>query len=143
VTVLIVAVLCWLSVNWYFTEFTPMRLYGNYTAVTADSLVRYARENLDPSYRMVFFGAPQMYVDFGSIKYLLPEIASQDIAEPLTAPFDPKVLLDEKRPVFMFLPCRHREMALVQEAYPDGRVEELPSPVPGVSAPLLYIYRPN
>ena len=90
--------LCWLSVNWYFVEFTPLRVYGNYTAVTADALARYAQEKLDPSYRMVFFGAPQMYVDFGSIKYLAPDIAGQDMTDPLTAPFDPKTLPDDKQP---------------------------------------------
>ena len=36
-----VAVLCWISVNWYFVEYTPLRVYGNYTAVTADALARY------------------------------------------------------------------------------------------------------
>jgi 4-amino-4-deoxy-L-arabinose transferase-like glycosyltransferase len=137
----LIAVLCWLSVNWYFVEYTPSRVYGNYTAVTADALARYAQEKLDSSYRMVFFGAPQMYIDFGSIKYLVPDIAGQDIADPLTAPFDPKTLPDDKRPVFIFMPFRRSELAFVQQTYPNGLVEELPSPVPGATDSLLTIYR--
>ncbi len=140
----VVALLCWLSVSWYFVEYTPLRVYGNYTAVTADALVHYAQEKLDPPsrYRLVFFGVPQMYVDFGSVKYLAPEIAGLDISEPLTAPFDPKTLPDDKRPVFVFMPFRYNELAFVQRTYPNGRVEELTSPVQGATEPLLYVYRP-
>ena len=137
----LIAVLCWLSVNWYFVEYTPLRVYGNYTAVTADALARYAQGKLDSSDRIVFFGAPQMYVGFGSIKYLVPDIAGQDIADPLTAPFDPKTLPDDKQPVFIFLPFRRSELAYVQQTYPNGKVEELPSPIPGATEPLLTIYR--
>ncbi len=136
-----VAVLCWLSVNWYFVEYTPLRVYGNYTAVTADALARYAQTTLNSSDRIVFFGAPQMYVDFGSIKYLVPDITGQDIANPLTAPFDPKILPDGKQPVFVFLPFRRGELAYVQQTYPNGSIEELPSPIPGATQPLLTIYR--
>jgi phage shock protein PspC (stress-responsive transcriptional regulator) len=137
----IIGVLCWLSVNWYFVEYTPLRVYGNYTAVTADALARYAQTKLDPSYRMVFFGAPQMYIDFGSIKYLVPEIAGQDVAKPLDTPFDPKTLPDNKKPIFIFMPARRGELAYVQQTYPNGSVEELPSPIPGATEPLLTIYR--
>jgi phage shock protein PspC (stress-responsive transcriptional regulator) len=137
----LIVVLCSLSVNWYFVEYTPLRVYGNYTAVTADALARYAQDKLDSSYRLLFFGAPQMYIDFGSIKYLVPDIAGQDIREPLAAPFDPKTLPDDKRPVFVFMPFRRNELVYVQQTYPNGRVEELPSPIPGATEPLLTIYR--
>jgi hypothetical protein len=138
---LLVGVLCWLSINWYFVEYTPMRIYGNYTAVTASALVQYAQKELDSSYRMVFFGAPEMYIDFGSIKYLLPDIAGQDVSERLTAPFDPRTLPADKQPIFFFMPFRRSELAFVQQTYPNGRVEELPSRAPGATEPLLTIYR--
>ena len=137
----LVAVLCWLSVNFYFVEYTPSRVYGNYTAVTADVLARYAQAKLDSSYRMVFFGAPQMYIDFGSIKYLAPDIAGQDVADPLTTPFDPGTLPDGKHPIFIFMPFRRNELAFVQQTYPNGSVEELLSPIPGATDSLLTIYR--
>jgi 4-amino-4-deoxy-L-arabinose transferase-like glycosyltransferase len=137
----LIAMLCWVSVNWYFVEYTPLRVYGNYTAVTADALARYAQEKLNSSYRLVFFGAPQMYIDFGSIKYLVPEIAGQDVRDPLTAPFDPTTLTDDKQPIFVFMPFRRNELAFVQQTYPIGQLEELPSPIPGATEPLLIIYR--
>ncbi len=139
--VILIGVLCWLSINWYFAEYTPMRVYGNYNGVTANALAHYAQENLDSSYRIVFFGAPQMYIDFGSIRYLVPDIARQDIIQPLTARFDPRLLPDDKRPIFIFMPFRRRELAFVQQTYPNGQVVELPSPLPGVAEPLLYVYR--
>jgi hypothetical protein len=137
----LIAVLGWLSVEYYFVDYTPTRVYGNYTAVTADALARYAQTKLDPSYRLVFFGAPQMYIDFGSIKYLVPEIAGQDVTDPLLAPFDPKTLPDDKQPIFIFMPFRRHELAYVQQTYPTGQIEELPSPLPGATDSLLTIYR--
>ncbi|HTP10686.1 MAG TPA: glycosyltransferase family 39 protein [Anaerolineae bacterium] len=138
----LIAVLCWVSVEYYFVDYTPSRVYGNYTAVTADALARYAKAQLDPARdRMVFFGAPQMYIDFGSIKYLVPDVAGQDVADPLTAPFDPKILPDDKRPVFIFMPFRLNELAFVQQTYPHGTVEQLVSPIPGATEPLLTVYR--
>jgi hypothetical protein len=138
---LLVGVLGWLSLSWYFGEYTPLRVYGNYTAVAADVLVRYAQEELDPTYRVVFFGAPELYIGFGSIKYLLPDIAGQDVPEPLYAPFDPRTLPDDKQPIFVFMPFRRSELAFVEQTYPNGRVEELLSPVPSATEPLLTIYR--
>lgn len=140
-TALLVAILCVGSVGYYFLEYTPSRVYGNYTAVTADALARYAQARLDSSDRMVFFGAPQMYIDFGSIKYLVPDIVGQDVSDPLTAPFDPKTLPDDKQPVFFFMPFRRNELAFVQQTYPNGHVEELPSPLPGATDSLLTVYR--
>jgi hypothetical protein len=138
----LIAALCVLSLRWYFVEYTPLRIYGNYTANTADGLIRYMQENkLDASWRIVYFGAPEMYVDFGSIKYILNDVEAVDIAEPLTAPFDAARLSADKKPIFFFMPARSAELKYVQQAYPGGRVEELPSPQPGVPGPLLYIYR--
>jgi hypothetical protein len=137
----LIAALCWLSINWYFVDYTPLRVYGNYTAVIADAIVHYAQEKLDPSYRMVFFGAPQVYIDFGSIKYLIPEIEGTDIPQPLTAPLDPQLLSGDKQPIFLFTSSRRNDLAFVQQTYPNGQVEELPSPMPGATEPLLTIYR--
>jgi hypothetical protein len=137
-----VALLSWLSVNWYFVEFTPLRLYGNYTAVTANGLIHYMQDNhIGSDRRMVFFGPPEMYVDFGSIKYILNEVEGIDIVDPLTAPFDVTQLPADKQPIFFFMPARLAEMNFVQQSYPGGRVEEIPSPQPGVTGPLLYVYR--
>jgi hypothetical protein len=138
----VMAALCVLSIRWYFVQYTPLRVYGNYTANTADGLIRYMQENeLGANSRIVFFGAPEMYVDFGSIKYVLNDVESLDIAEPLSAPFDPAQLPADKKPIFFFMPARRGELEFVRQTYPGGRVEELPSPQPGASEPLLYVYR--
>jgi hypothetical protein len=137
-----VVLLCLASIHWYFVEFTPLRTYGNYTAVAGDGIIRYAQEKLGPSYRMVYFGAPQMYIDFGSIKYLLPDIDSIDISEPLTGPFSPASLpADGKQPVFIALPSRRSELDFVRQTYPTGHFEEIPSPVPGAAEPIVFVYR--
>jgi hypothetical protein len=137
-----VAVLCWLSLTWYFVEFTPTRVYGNYTAVTADTLIRYMQENrLGADWRIVFFGAPEMYVDFGSIKYVLNEVETVEVTEPPTTPLEVPPLPADKKPIFFFMPARRAELDVVQQAYPGGRIEALLSPQPGATEPLLYVYR--
>jgi hypothetical protein len=138
----VIAALCLFSLRWYFVQYTPLRIFGNYTANTADGLIRYMQQNkLAENWRIVYFGAPEMYVDFGSIKYILNDVEAVDIAEPLTAPFDPAQLSADKQPIFFFMPARRAELKFVQQAYPGGRVEEIPSPQAGAIEPLLYVYR--
>jgi Dolichyl-phosphate-mannose-protein mannosyltransferase len=138
----VIAALCVLSLRWYFVQYTPLRIYGNYTANTADGLIRYMQEHeLGADRRIIYFGAPEMYVDFGAIKYILNDVEAVDIAEPLTAPPDPAQLSADKQPIFFFMPARNAELKFVQQAYPGGRVEELPSPQPGAPGPMLYVYR--
>ena len=65
----------------------------------------------------------------------------KDISDPLQAPFDPRTLPDDKQPVFIFMPFRRNELAFVQQTYPNGHVEELPSTMYDAAGPLLTIYR--
>jgi hypothetical protein len=122
-SVAVVAVLCWFSVNWYFVEYTPLRVYGNYTAVTADALARYAQAVSIPIGSCS--SARRKCTLAWLNQYLVPDIAGQDIADPLTAPFDPQTLPDDKQPVFIFLPFRRND-SHVQQTYPNGTAEELP-----------------
>ncbi len=132
------------SVRLYFVEYTPLRVYGNYNAVIATGLAKYARDELGPDWQIFFFGPPQMYIGFGTIPYLVPEIEGQDIHEPLTAPPDWDLAEQDQHTAFVFLPAREAELALVRQAIPGGELEEVPPPPPFLSTqddPLFTVYR--
>ncbi len=132
------------SVRLYFVEYTPLRVYGNYNAVIATGLAEYARNELGPDWQIFFFGPPQMYVGFGTIPYLVPEVKGQDIHEPLTAPPAWNLSKQEKHTAFVFLPAREAELALVRQAIPGGEIEEIPPPPPYLfeqDDPLFTVYR--
>jgi hypothetical protein len=128
-----------ISVKWYFVDFTPMRVYGNFNAVVATRLGFYARDTLGSDWRIYFFGAPRMYVGFGSIPYLVPAVEGKDIIDPLIGPLDSALIATDKQPIFVFLPERRNELAFVRQTFPDGVVEEIPSPLGG--EPLFIVYR--
>lgn len=130
-----------LSLNWYFLEFTPMYRYGSYNGVVATSIGNYAREHLDESWHMYFAGPPRMYIGFGSIPYLAPDVQGEDFVMPLEAPFTPEKVRRDKNLAFIFLPERRAELALVQQAFPQGEVQEIPSPIPDDTKPLYILYR--
>lgn len=130
-----------ISIKWYFIDFTPTLRYGSYNAVVATSIGRYAHDHLGPDARMYFFGPPRMYIGFGSVPYLAPDVEGQDIHEPLTAPPAPGLVQPDKDAIFIFLPERSNELDLVRQTFPKGELEVVPSPVPGKKETMYTMYR--
>ncbi len=131
------------SIKWYFMDFTPMRVYGNYNAVVATSLGKYAHDVLGPDWRIVFFGAPRMYIGFGSITYLAPDVPGTDIIDPLTEAPRWDLAEQEANVAFVFVPERIHELDLVRQAYPGGSITVVPPPPPyntQTDDPLYTIY---
>ena len=128
-----------ISIKWYFVDFTPLRVYGGFNAVVATAMGTYARDSLGSDWRMVFFGPPRIYILFGSIPYLAPEVEGVDVVEPLVAPPDPSLAQPDKDAAFIFLPERRNELDLVRQTFPGGQIEEIPSPWGG--DPLFIVYR--
>ena len=117
-----------MSVNAYFTEYTPKRIYGGEHALIATLLSEKVTTQLGPEWNLYFFGAPRMYIGIGTLRYLLPDLAGQDITDPLTAPFDSTLVPPGAKAFFVFLPERGPELNWVQQTYPNGQVEEVRSP---------------
>ncbi len=125
------------SVNWYFVDFTPLRLYGGFNAVVASELAGYWRNSLGPDWRIYLFGAPRLFTDFGSIAYIAPDLDGVDVVEPLAAPPDPGLAQPDKDAAFVFLPERRAELEWVRQTYPGGQLEDIPSE----QNPLFSVYR--
>ena len=134
-----VAVISALSVKFYFVEYTPRRVYGGPNAVVANTLASYASQQLGREWRMYFFGPPRMYIDYGTIAFLAPEVEGVDVREVMATAPPPGLIQFDKRPALVFLPERRGELEMVRRTYPEGRVEEIPSPLGG--EPLFVVYR--
>ena len=134
-----VLILALLSIKWYFVDFTPLRVYGNFDAVTATALGEYAHTSLGPDWRLYFFGPPRMFVDFPTVPYLAPEVEGKNIEQPVTPVTAERLVLPDKNAAFVFLPERRNELSIVRQQYPNGAVTEIPAPNGG--DPLLIIYQ--
>jgi hypothetical protein len=130
-----------LSLHWYFIEFTPQQRYGGYNGVVATSIGKYARDELGPEWQMYFVGPPRMYIGFGSIPYIAADVEGVDIHEPLTAPISRDIVDMEKNAVFILLPERREELQMIRATFPGGKLETVPSPVPGIDQPLYLLYQ--
>ncbi|HKZ83605.1 MAG TPA: glycosyltransferase family 39 protein [Anaerolineae bacterium] len=129
------------SVHWYFVEFTPLRLYGDFNGVVATEMATYMRDRLDPKWRVYFFGPPRMYIEFGSIPYIAPDVEGVNIIEPLTAPLDPALVPPGTHAAFFFLPERLGELDWVRKTFPNGALEEIPSSWNGEPILPFIVYR--
>jgi len=119
----LVGLMAVLSLNQYFLEYTPLRIYGNPNAQAATALGHYLRDH--PADRIVYFcGAPRLYFDFGSIGYLAPTARGMDVREPLNGP--PDFVDPTYQALFVFVPERLAERVWVEERYPGGTWQILP-----------------
>jgi hypothetical protein len=129
------------SVRLYFIEFTPLRVFGTFNAVVATDMAHYMRDWLGPDWRVYFFGPRRIYIEFGTIPYIAPDVEGVDIVEPLTAALDPGVVQPDKHAAFIFLPERRAELDFVRQTFPEGDIVEIPSYWEGDPNPLFIVYR--
>ncbi len=115
------------SVRFYFVEFAPSGRYGSENGETATMVGYYLRDQ-DRGTQVYFVGAPRIYWGFGSMSFLAPQVLGRDVVDPLTSPPD---FVDEaaaaaagRGVVFVLLPERVEELFWIQQALPDGQVEE-------------------
>jgi hypothetical protein len=105
-----------ISVYYYFGVYTPSQQFGDRKTHIAHQMGVWARE-LNPDYRVFFFGAPYMtYSGFPSISFLAPRVSIQDVMDPIENP--PAIKSDS---AFVFVPRRLDELDIVSTAYPDGK----------------------
>ncbi|HSM55796.1 MAG TPA: glycosyltransferase family 39 protein [Candidatus Sulfomarinibacteraceae bacterium] len=131
------------SLQTYFMEYTPQRIYGGQHAELASEMAPQLRE-MAGTHRAYFIGAPWMYWGFATTPYLTPEMEGQDIIEPLTAPPSPSLVSPERGVVFIILPERRQELPLIQQTFPNGQLREIHSRAPnGQLLGELYIVPPR
>ena len=72
---------------------------------------------------LIMAGAPRLYSDISPLLFLTPNYARQDIYEPLTAP--PTNLPANADLMFVVLPERASDLLFIQQAFPNGQLEEI------------------
>lgn len=113
-----------LNISFYFTVYTPQRIYGNPTAQRATELARYMLAHPEPvcyadpalacSGRAYLLGPPWFYWDFGTLSFMVRRFPGESVLP------DAKVG-DVTGPArFIVVPERIAEMAALQQRYPGG-----------------------
>ncbi len=118
------------SLNTYFLEFTPQRIYGGQNAHLATQIAP-DLNSLKLDNNFFFVGPPFMYWGFATFPYLVPGASALDLIEPLEEPLPPYVLPQDKGSLFIVVPARQDEVAILRSAFPDGEVQEIVSPSSG------------
>jgi hypothetical protein len=76
-----------------------------------------------------------MYADFGSTSFIAKNNPVYDVKQPLVGP--PSFVDSNRKAVFVFLPDRIKELAIVQGTYPNGVFEEVRR-IGAPDGPLLF-----
>ncbi|MEM7117113.1 MAG: glycosyltransferase family 39 protein [Chloroflexota bacterium] len=126
------------SLSTYFVDYTPQRIYGGQHAELATQVAP-TLNGLKADNRIYFVGAPWMYWDFATLPYLVADADAYNIGEqPETAPTTPDAIANGKGAVYLFLPERLEELEQVRQAFPQGTIEEVVSPINGRIMATLY-----
>ncbi len=121
VSLVVILWLSFTSATYYFVDvYENGYVLGGWNTAVATEIAHYLQTQAPQ--KVYFFGFPVMgYYSLSTIPYLAPEMAGEDVAEPLTAPPDWPL---NGPALFIFLPGRLNELELVRAAYPRGRYRE-------------------
>jgi 4-amino-4-deoxy-L-arabinose transferase-like glycosyltransferase len=136
----VVLLLALWNLNFYFREYTPRRTFGWLNTEVATTIGEYIRRQPDAVY-VYFFGPPRMFVGNGTIRFIGKDTPGIDLVDPLVAPEALPPPPDGRRPIFIFLPERASEMAVVERRFPGGTRYQADAQVE--QATLFYSYEPK
>jgi hypothetical protein len=139
-----------LNLHYYFAVYTPTRVYGNPTAEVATELGRYLAQQDDDadnkhpcvgcSIRVYFYGAPFMYWDFGTLRFMARGVEGVDVPSPGEGELVPDLT---RGALFVFLSERLSELEDIRARYPDGVETPVYSSASGRLLYLLYEVAPR
>jgi 4-amino-4-deoxy-L-arabinose transferase-like glycosyltransferase len=130
------------DVRYYFGDYLPTHHFGGSHAYIATTVGRDLAD-APAGTQLYFFGAPYMWSGFSTLRFLAPQLERTDVEEPLNTPDDLERLIGnaDSDALFVFLPHRAEELALVQQRYPGGEILRVPTPHPGSSGLAFAAYR--
>lgn len=119
VSAAIIALLAGWSINFYFYDYTPRRTYGWTNTEVATKVAHLINDQPAPVY-VYFFAPPRVYLENGSIRFIVRDLQGMDVIEPVTDPEQIMPPPEERRPLFIVLPEREAELAVVAQRFPGG-----------------------
>ena len=114
---ILVALACWADLSFYFGDYSAKKRFGDLNTETAIAVAQMLDER-EPGVEVYFFGGRMGYYSHSSIPYLASHANGHDVLQPLTAQPDWEL---QGPTIFVFLPERSSEMALVEKRYPGGK----------------------
>ncbi len=115
---IVVAIACWVDLSFYFGDYSANKRFGDLNTETAIAVAHMLDER-EQGVEVYFFGGRMGYYSHSSISYLAPHANGHDVLQPLSEPPNWEI---QGPTLFIFLPERADEMAMVQERYPGGDV---------------------
>ena len=115
---IVVAAAGWADLSFYFGDYSGSKRFGDLNTETASAVASMLNAR-EPGVEAYFFGGRMGYYSHSSIPYLASQAIGYDVLQPITSA--PSWELSGPT-IFIFLPERAAEMALVQERYPGGEV---------------------
>jgi 4-amino-4-deoxy-L-arabinose transferase-like glycosyltransferase len=132
VAAVVVGAAAGVNLHYYFLEYTSTRVYGNPTAEMTTVLARQLTEE-DDDRRVYLHGAPHVYWEFGTLRFLARGIEGEDVPPPDGGE---AVGLDVSQGArFIFHPERLNELKDVRGRFPGGEATYVHSSADGE---LLY-----
>ncbi len=120
-----------LNVGFYFAIYTPRRSYGNPTAEKATEIARFVQAFPARDAVIYFFGAPELYWDFGALAFMLRD---QQGVNMLPGEFPQAVVAPAR---FIVLPLWADDLETIKTHYPGGTQANIRTPDGRLMA---YIY---
>ncbi|MFO7678415.1 MAG: glycosyltransferase family 39 protein [Chloroflexota bacterium] len=132
------------SINTYFVDYTPQRIYGGPNAEMATQIAPRLRD-LSADHTFYFVGPPHMYWGFATLPYLVPQAKARDMIEPILSVEDAAALdlATDTGAVFIFHNLRTGEFGPIETLYPQGVRQDVYSPVDGRLVAVLYVLPPG
>jgi hypothetical protein len=112
----VVVIVCLLNLHFYFSVYTPKRVFGNPDSEIATVLA--GRLDVDDPRPVYLFGPPLLYWEFGTFKFLVPEVDGRDVPP---EDEEPDFEFDVSRGArFVAMSERRDELEAITERYPGG-----------------------
>jgi hypothetical protein len=126
VRAIVVVLLAFWNINFYFNVYTPDNFFGWHSGQKGTKIGHYLADQPDTDQVYVYFlGEWYLHFDEGPIQFLAPRTAGSDVNDPITSPGDLPQLPAGTRPLFILLPEREEELAIIRERYPAGELRRL------------------
>ncbi len=119
VTIAVVAIGVW-NIRFYFDDSDPIDRWSDANTIVANAFA-YDLKALGPGYTVYYGAPPRMYYEgHPNLPFIAHGDTGIDVVDPWTPNISPPVLTGPT--VFLFLPERRGELAIVQQWFPNGEL---------------------
>jgi hypothetical protein len=111
---------CWEDLRFYFGDFSANKRFGDINTEVANRVATLLAEK-EPGVQVYFLGGRMGYYTHSTIPYLAPQAVGNEVPDVLTGPPDWTLTGPT---IFILLPEREKELALLEQSYPGGSYSE-------------------